>query len=279
MSEAMINENLYDFKLDLSNIALITVSLPLIALAKITTYSLSVHYLAITQVSWGVNNFIPTISAMTGIKPEVYIWRFAIGLHLFPRLMIAQLYYKAYQAMNPKINRLNAFIVFLNYLDVLSLVGTAFVSNSENPCLHERLFMIFLFSTLAYMICSVMRDRYLMQRGLLSEQVGPFHKLNFVLVHGFPSIQENLFDILCALCSWHNLVYHSTSYLSHSKRYAIHNYMAKQCLAFSWFALAELGFAFANMGFHMSASVDFADISIVLKQNKQLMLNSREKSD
>ena len=44
-----------------------------------------------------VYNVLPSISAITGISPQRYLWRVCIALHIGPRLLIASVYYSFYR--------------------------------------------------------------------------------------------------------------------------------------------------------------------------------------
>lgn len=39
-----------------------------------------------------VYNIIPSISAITGVSPQRYLWRISVAFHVGPRLIIAAVY-------------------------------------------------------------------------------------------------------------------------------------------------------------------------------------------
>lgn len=98
------------FTLSFRQLCLFTVSLPLVALFTcfVTAYifqqddihethcRVSIpersHWLIVTVCFCQVYNIIPSISAVTGISPQRYLWRICIALHIGPRFLIASVY-------------------------------------------------------------------------------------------------------------------------------------------------------------------------------------------
>lgn len=87
-----------------------------------------------------VFNVIPSISAITGITPQTYLWRICIALHIGPRILVAHLY-KNYLSNLAKITlNSNAWIkkffisscYWFNMIELSSLCGVTYVSNREN---------------------------------------------------------------------------------------------------------------------------------------------------
>lgn len=87
-----------------------------------------------------VYNFIPSISAITGISPQRYIWRIGVALHCSPRLLIASVYYTYYsglainldQSDRPRFKKWVDINYWLNLMENLSLIGVTYISNKEN---------------------------------------------------------------------------------------------------------------------------------------------------
>lgn len=92
-----------------------------------------------------VYNIIPSISAITGVSPQRYFWRFSIALHIGPRLPIAFVYKNYYRSLInemkrrrapidiiTKANLLISLILVLNIIEVASLGGVTYISNREN---------------------------------------------------------------------------------------------------------------------------------------------------
>ncbi|CAH8857703.1 unnamed protein product, partial [Trichobilharzia szidati] len=150
------------------------VSLPLFGLIICFVVSVCLNFDEVTESVCGVSNFVPSISAVTGITPQLYFWRYMIGLHSAPRLLLALTYIRYHMTCYRLFNLSSRFKILvqaafcLNLLDVIVFVGVAFVSNRENYrmliislsnnfiALHERLFIVFLFVSTAYMIVTLM---------------------------------------------------------------------------------------------------------------------------
>ena len=89
-----------------------------------------------------VYNIIPSISSITGIRPQIYLWRSIIALHLTPRLVIAYVhrnFLKRHvlikiqgQSQYAQAARLASIVHYLNLIEIASLAGVTYVSNKEN---------------------------------------------------------------------------------------------------------------------------------------------------
>lgn len=88
-----------------------------------------------------VYNILPSISAITGITPQTYLWRVSIALHIGPRLLIASVYYSYYKQIIMSIkdpskkssgHKLLNICYWFNVLEVASLCGVTYISNKEN---------------------------------------------------------------------------------------------------------------------------------------------------
>lgn len=91
-----------------------------------------------------VYNIIPSISAITGISPQRYLWRVSIAVHVGPRFLIAFAYrnfYRQVLAANPanipptkvtKAKRLISVLFWLSIIEIVALTGVTYISNREN---------------------------------------------------------------------------------------------------------------------------------------------------
>lgn len=90
-----------------------------------------------------VYNIIPSISSITGIRPQIYLWRAIIALHLTPRLVIAFVHknYLKHHVLkrverdvqcHKKATQHATIMHYLNLLEISSLAGVTYVSNKEN---------------------------------------------------------------------------------------------------------------------------------------------------
>lgn len=89
-----------------------------------------------------VYNIIPSISSITGISPQRYLWRIVIALHISPRLVISYVhknYLKSHvlskitdrnQLMRAE--RLAKVVHCLSLIEISALAGVTYVSNKEN---------------------------------------------------------------------------------------------------------------------------------------------------
>ena len=87
-----------------------------------------------------VTNTIPSVSAVTGIRPQAYIWRISIGLHSTPRLLVGFMYYNYFmnslQFKQKNLQGLYKCLMYLCYClymtECLCLVFVSCISNREN---------------------------------------------------------------------------------------------------------------------------------------------------
>lgn len=89
-----------------------------------------------------VYNIIPSISSITGISPQRYLWRIVIALHISPRLVIAYVHknYLKHHVLSKLTDqnqlatatKLANIVHWLNLIEVCSLAGVTYVSNKEN---------------------------------------------------------------------------------------------------------------------------------------------------
>ncbi|KAF0289907.1 Post-GPI attachment to proteins factor 2-like [Amphibalanus amphitrite] len=101
--------------------------------------SAHIHHEDINHTWCPVYNFIPSVSAITGVSPERYLWRLCMSAHLVPRCLIAAVCYNH----------------FTRLLDGLTLP-----SPSVSPtAVHEKAFSLFLFSCFVYMVVSLAAER------------------------------------------------------------------------------------------------------------------------
>ena len=85
-------------------------------------------------------NFLPSISAVTGVSPQRYLWRVAVALHISPRLLVAwvaRAYYNSLAAHVPAACRpayltLVSVAFYLNLTELATLCGVTYISNKEN---------------------------------------------------------------------------------------------------------------------------------------------------
>ncbi|KAF7241684.1 hypothetical protein EG68_10416 [Paragonimus skrjabini miyazakii] len=160
-------------KIPLKTVVIVGTSLPFSGVVICTIISLYTAFDEVTESVCGVSNFVPSISAVTGITPQLYFWRYAIGFHSAPRLLLAMVYYNYHRLFLTRLSCPMAFDIliklalFFNLVDVITFVGVAFVSNRENFPVHERMFIVFLFASSLYMLTVLIIHRILNAHYLL----------------------------------------------------------------------------------------------------------------
>lgn len=87
-----------------------------------------------------VYNIIPSISSITGISPQRYIWRIVIALHVGPRFLTSLVYHRYFLTLISRVNQSakRTYLCYvwlalaLNLIEQASLIGVTYVSNREN---------------------------------------------------------------------------------------------------------------------------------------------------
>lgn len=100
-----------------------------------------------------VYNFIPSISAVTGIFPQCYLWRITIALHCTPRFIMGSMYSNLYHQHMKSVtstsfssyNFLVKLTYWLHFTENLSLIGVTYISNKDN----YRMYLLNLTSVVA----------------------------------------------------------------------------------------------------------------------------------
>ncbi|KFB38090.1 AGAP000509-PA-like protein [Anopheles sinensis] len=213
----------------------------------------------------GVYNIIPSISAITGVSPQRYLWRVSIALHIGPRFVIAFVYRNWYRAMVDSLSdpeasagehpgtprrkrarkacRMINVVYWLNLVEISALCGVTYISNKENYPLHEKVFIIFMTTSLSYMLATLKLLKILHPDGPQTpkEESSLRYKQAFFAL----SIASTIGLIVFFLK---------------------HRFLC-QDLAFSWFALCEYIVASANMGFHCTTMLDFPTEDFIIARN------------
>ncbi|XP_045521408.1 post-GPI attachment to proteins factor 2-like [Pieris brassicae] len=198
-----------------------------------------------------VYNVVPSISAITGISPQRYVWRICIAYHLGPRLLIGSLYFNYHkdrtlhitdEQMRLTATKLGKACYWLNLVELFALTGVTYVSNRENYFIHEKIFIIFMVASLLHMLC---RARI----GCIANDVLEPVRTN--------KIVWNLFFI--AIAATTGLI---IFFLRHR--------LLCRPLAFTWFSVCEYILATTNMVFHAIVVLDlpFHEVKVVYSERK-----------
>jgi len=108
-----------------------------------------VNYSQKMAFTFQVYNVIPSISAITGVSPQRYLWRVCVAFHIGPRIIIASMYHTYYQSLlssqSPGSNlpgsrscRLLNVTYWLSLVEIAALCGVTYISNRENYRTYSR---------------------------------------------------------------------------------------------------------------------------------------------
>ncbi|XP_014209202.1 post-GPI attachment to proteins factor 2-like [Copidosoma floridanum] len=223
-------------------LCIVTVSIPLATLLFCFVTAYIYQQDDIHETHCRVYNVLPSISAITGVSPQRYLWRVSIALHIGPRLLIASVYYSFYLKIIGDIldvptklrgSKLLNVCYWLNLAEVAALCGVTYISNRENYAVHEKTFIVFMISSLFHMLVAV--------------------KLGRLVTPNAQSLQYKQVLFTTSIVSTVGLI---IFFLKH--RLLCHD------LAFSWFSLCEYVIASANMAFHATVVLDFPKDQLVV---------------
>ncbi|XP_075972190.1 post-GPI attachment to proteins factor 2-like [Anticarsia gemmatalis] len=178
-----------------------------------------------------VYNVVPSISAITGISPQRYIWRICIAFHLGPRLLIGSIYYNYHKVRTAHIveekaralaTKLGEACYWLNFIELSALTGVTYISNRENYFIHEKIFIVFMVAALCHMLC---RARV---GCIASDVVEPVRTNKLVWTLFYVAIAATVGLII----------------------FFLRHRLLCRPLAFTWFSVCEYILATANMAFH-----------------------------
>ncbi|EEB11526.1 fgf receptor activating protein, putative [Pediculus humanus corporis] len=243
-----IDDQCVYLKFSLRKLCLVTVILPVSSLIICFVTANIFQKDDIHETHCKVYNVVPSISAITGISPQKYLWRICVAFHVGPRLVIAIVYKQYYSKLLEKEN-LNGknwllnFCFWLSITEIVTLCGVTYISNRENYPIHEKIFITFMFSSLSYMLASL--------------------KI-FNVVHVRKTNEENysyklkkLFFTASILTSFGLFIF----FVKH--RFLCHD------MAFSWFSVCEYLIAFFNMGFHTTVILDFPTEQVTVSKGSE----------
>ncbi|XP_017156062.1 post-GPI attachment to proteins factor 2-like isoform X1 [Drosophila miranda] len=248
-------------------ICIVTALLPLVTLFTCFVTAYVYQYDDVHETHCRVYNIIPSISAITGVSPQRYFWRFSIALHIGPRIPIAFVYKNYYRSqlkrispeLVPQASWLISLILVLNCIEIAALGGVTYISNRENYPVHERIFITFMICSLCYMLATIKLN------GILNAG----QSLN---VQQQQSIKWKKFFFVASILSTIGLLIFFAKH-----RFYCHD------LAFSWFAFFEYLIAIANMLYHFTIIWDFPSQYMVIVQgpleNISQYLSNRPKID
>lgn len=138
-------------------VCLVTAALPLATLLFCFIGAVLFQAEEVHETHCRVFNVIPSISAITGVSPQRYFWRFSIALHIGPRFLIAAAYHNQNTFQLNKLScdgggggdgqqrllrSLVSTVFWLHMIEVGTLCGVTYVSNREN---YRKLLIVIVF--------------------------------------------------------------------------------------------------------------------------------------
>ncbi|XP_066444616.1 post-GPI attachment to proteins factor 2 isoform X2 [Eleutherodactylus coqui] len=236
------------FSLKFTVFAVGTVCLPLCGFIFCVIWSLIFNFEETTATHCRVPNYLPSISAaIGGVTPQRYVWRFCIGLHSAPRLLVAVAYLNFYQGGGGSFWRIRINFL-LNVFEVLCLLLLTFISSNENHDIHKLAFIFFMFFSLGYMSLTIRIWRVLRKYSVSAEERRSY------------AWKKRLF------------FFNLTTFLISLMFYCRHTIYCEHGV-YTVFAFFEYLVVLSNMGFHMTAWWDFGSKELLvcsLEEDKRI---------
>ncbi|XP_013390573.1 post-GPI attachment to proteins factor 2-like [Lingula anatina] len=230
------------YRLDFRTFGIVTVSLPAGSLLFSFLWGLIFIPDEVNETVCNCTNFIPSISAVTGVSPGKYVWRICIALHSAPRFIIAVLHYNYYLSLihnvkpsyRPFYKKFVSLNFWLNTVENACLVLVSYISNRENYPVHEKIFVVFMVMSLCYMLTNT----------ILFNMSRPEKWTELDL----KSYAFKKYLWIAIMISTGVLLY----FFAQHRLFCIPG-------AFSWFSLSEFFIAYINMAYHVTAIWEFKD--------------------
>ncbi|XP_068614257.1 post-GPI attachment to proteins factor 2-like [Brachionichthys hirsutus] len=227
-----------------------TVFLPLVGLITCVFISSVFHFDESTGTHCQVPNYLPSISASISLSPECHIWRFCIGLHSAPRFLVAFTYFRFYKtrfASKFPESPLSCLNLAFSISENLGLLLLTYVSSSETYFVHKEGFVLFVISSLIYMMITCRLWKAIKEYSLNPDVAKSHHW------------KVRLFGLNLSFCAFAGFFYWKHNMYCESGSYTL-------------FALFEYLVVFSNMAFHLTAVWDF-------KSREVLLISSSEDKD
>ncbi|XP_064637466.1 post-GPI attachment to proteins factor 2-like isoform X2 [Lineus longissimus] len=232
--------------------AIVTVSLPLFSMLFCFVTAVIFQYDQVNLTVCKVQNFIPSISAVTGVSPQRYVWRICIALHSTPRFAVGIMYYNMYKKdihnIDPRHHKLYRFLLKLNFMlymiENACLIGVTYISNTDNYPVHEMIFVVFMVSSLCYMLLTSIIYQW---------SKGPLEKWTHL----------EKFSCKCKWYLWIGIMSCTAALLFFFYKHRV----LCEPGALSKFAVFEYIIVVMNIGYHGTLYVDFGDQTIVSAPN------------
>lgn len=233
-------------RIPFTRFGLITVGLPAFSMLYCFLSAYLLDREGINDTDCNVTNTIPSASAVTGIKPQAYVWRICIGLHSAPRFFVGIMYYNYYKQFSYNIEqkyrwiyyKLIHLVFWLYTIECSCLLAVSCISNKENYPLHEKLFIVFMVASIAHMVFGTVAFKWSRHKGMNETERKSYFWKKVTL-------------------AWISLSTVALLYF-----FFQHRFHCKPG-AFSWFSVFEYMIAYANMGYHITGLYEFKDKSLL----------------
>lgn len=219
-----------------------TLCLPLLGLLSSVFISSVYHFDDATGTHCHVANYLPSISASISLSPECHIWRACVGLHWAPRVLVEYSYYKLYRyrfGARSVERSLSTLGLLFSVCENMGLLLLTSVSSTEAYAVHKAGFLLFICSSLIYMLITC-RLWSAISKQSFSPEDAKSHRW-----------KKRLLFACSFFCGFAAFFYWK------------HN-MYCQSGAYTMFALFEYLLVFSNMAFHLTAVWDFRSRDIVV---------------
>uniref|UniRef100_A0A336MCW7 CSON015277 protein n=1 Tax=Culicoides sonorensis TaxID=179676 RepID=A0A336MCW7_CULSO len=191
-----------------------------------------------------VYNIIPSISAITGISPQRYLWRISIAIHVGPRFLIAFAYRNFYRQVlaanalhigEPQVRKASKLINVLFWLSLIEITALT--------AMHEKIFITFMTASLFYMLLTIILWNTLYPNGPPTPEEVRSLKM------------KKIFFALSVLSAISLVIF-----------FAKHRFLCHD-MAFSWFATSEYLVALFNMANHITSVFEFSNNHLMITRN------------
>lgn len=229
--------------------AVMTVSLPAVSLLWCFLTGIIFQFDEVNETVCKAQNVIPSISAVTGVTPGAYVWRICIALHSAPRFAVGFIHFNNYKNrilyISEKYRGLYMSLIRINFwvyaVENFCLVAVTFISNKENYPIHEKIFVVFMFSCCIYMLLNTIIFKWSRSGPMTENELFAYKIKKYMWV--------------CIMLSTAALLY----------CFVLHRFYCVP-FAFSFFSASEYLIAYSNMTYHVSAYYEFPDYQIVYCQ-------------
>ncbi|XP_055357669.1 post-GPI attachment to proteins factor 2-like [Paramacrobiotus metropolitanus] len=238
-------------RINFARIVIVITLLPFCGLLVCLFSCMLFQFEQVTITFCPVTNYLPSISAVTGVRPQTHLWRLCIALHCTPRFLIALLYRATFKQNLDRLHPSGPFwswyskIITVDFafsvVENISLLMVSVVSSPDNYPVHEKCFITFLITSIGHMIMCCYLYPNLFFQPFLSE----CERTKSLLW------KRRILSLVFMLAAGMAI------FFFRHRRYCAPG-------AFSYFAFCEYWLAILNMGFHATSCWDFVGKELVI---------------